>query len=46
MRINHIFPGCLLMILAACSSPKPSDQDGTDIWFANSRPYEEVLASV
>ena len=46
MRINHIIPGCLLMILAACSSPKPSDQDGTDLWFANSRPYEEVLASV
>ena len=31
MRINHIIPGCLLMILAACSSPKPSDQDGTDL---------------
>ena len=32
--------------LASCSSPKAVDQDGSDLWFANSRPYEEVLASV
>ena len=34
------------LAVAACSSPKPSGQDGTDLWFANSRPYDEVLASV
>ena len=32
--------------LAACSSPKPVEQDGTTLWFANSRPYAEVLSSV
>lgn len=34
------------LALASCSSPKPADQDGSDLWFANSRPYQEVLASV
>lgn len=34
------------LLVSSCGSPRPSDQDGSDLWFANSRPYEEVLASV
>ena len=35
------------ILLAACSSSvRPVDQDGTDLWLAAGRPYEEVLASV
>ena len=33
-------------VLWSCSAPKPVEQDGTDLWFANSKPYAEVLASV
>lgn len=32
--------------LAACSSPQPVEQDGTQLWLANGRSYEEVLNSV
>ena len=46
MRINIRLLLAAGFALAACSTPKPSDQDGTDLWFANSRPYAEVLASV
>ena len=31
---------------AACSAPLPSSQDGTELWMANSRGYDEVLGSV
>ena len=35
-----------LCLLCACSRPTPAVQDGSDLWFAAGRPYEEVLASV
>jgi len=35
------------ILLAACSSSViPPEQDGTDLWLAAGKPYEEVLASV
>ena len=37
---------CSALALAACSKPVPVAQDGSDLWMANSRPYDEVLASV
>ena len=45
---NTAVAGCMLLsaFLMSCSSPKPADQDGSDLWFANSKPYDEVLASV
>lgn len=46
---NFVLISCALLsglILASCSSPVPSTQDGSDLWFANSQPYEQVLASV
>ena len=33
-------------LAAGCSRPVPADQDGSDLWLAAGRPYEEVLASV
>lgn len=36
----------LLLGLAGCGHPVPRPQDGTELWFANSRSYEEVLGSV
>ena len=36
----------LAMMVAGCSNPVPQAQDGTELWFANSRSYEEVLGSV
>ena len=35
-----------LFLAASCSKPVPQAQDGTELWFANSRSYEEVLGSV
>ena len=35
-----------LCLLCACSRPVPAEQDGSDLWFAAGRSYEEVLASV
>ena len=37
---------CSALALAACSKPEPVNQNGSDLWMANSRPYDEVLASV
>ena len=34
-----------LALLASCT-PRPVEQDGTDLWLASGRSYEEVLASV
>ena len=34
------------VLAAGCSRPVPADQDGSDLWLAAGRPYEEVLASV
>lgn len=38
---------CLVLVsgLAACR-PVPYEQDGSELWMANARPYEEVLTSV
>ena len=33
-------------LLSACQRPVPADQDGTALWLAAGRPYEEILASV
>ena len=33
-------------LLSACSRPVPVAQDGSELWLAAGRPYEEVLASV
>lgn len=33
-------------LMAACQKPVPAAQDGTDLWLAAGRPYEEILASV
>ena len=47
MSIKHIVTfGGLIALLLGCSAPKPADQDGTVLWFANSRPYEEILTTV
>ena len=34
------------LLFAACSQPVPVAQDGTDLWLAAGRSYDEVLASV
>lgn len=36
----------LLFASAACSNPVPQAQDGSELWFANSRSYDDVLGSV
>ena len=33
-------------LLSACTRPVPVAQDGTDLWLAAGRPYEEILSSV
>ena len=33
-------------MLVGCQQPVPTAQDGTELWLAASRPYEEILASV
>lgn len=38
--------GAALVLAAACSAPQPSTQDGTDLWLANGRDYEQILESV
>ena len=46
---NSFFTAAVLisgLLFSACASSGPADQDGSDLWFANSRPYEEVLSSV
>ncbi len=40
------FAAAIALTAAACSSPKPTAQDGTELWLANGRSYEQVLASV
>lgn len=37
---------CFGLLSIACSQPKVSQQDGSELWFANSRSYDEILASV
>ena len=44
---NFLLPLFAAALLAAgCTKPQPKDQDGTDLWLAAGRPYQEVLASV
>jgi len=38
--------GAALSLAVSCSKPVPQAQDGSELWFANSRSYEEVLGSV
>ena len=33
-------------LLSSCSGPRPADQDGSELWLAAGRSYEEILASV
>jgi len=33
-------------LLAGCQRPVPAAQDGSELWLAAGRPYEEILASV
>ena len=35
-----------ILNFSACNTPEPIDQDGTMLWLANGRSYEEVLGSV
>ena len=48
MKILHqfTFAAALALTAAACSSPKPTAQDGTELWLETGRSYEQVLASV
>ncbi len=48
---KHLLPLTLLacsLLAAACSrpQPQPQEQDGTQLWLAAGRPYQEVLSSV
>ena len=45
MRKYH-FLALAGLLFAACSQPVPVAQDGTDLWLAAGRSYDEVLASV
>ena len=47
LRPYQIFTVAAAGLLAgACSNPVPQAQDGSELWFANGRSYEEVLNSV
>lgn len=47
MKTNtKLILGAALVLAAACSAPQPSTQDGTDLWLANGRDYEQILESV
>ena len=47
MKTNtKLILGAVLVLAAACSAPQPSTQDGTDLWLANGRDYEQILESV
>lgn len=35
-----------ILTFSACSTPEPVEQDGTMLWLANGRSYEDVLNSV
>ncbi len=45
-KIFNLAVCSMLVCMAGCSNPVPQNQDGTDLWFANSRSYEEILNSV
>ena len=46
MKIIKIITIISAFVLSACSTPKPVEQDGSQLWLANGRSYEEILNSV
>jgi len=46
MKLRTILAGAAAFLAFSCTTPTPSNQDGTDLWMAVSRPYADVLASV
>ena len=46
MQKNALLLLAAVLLTIGCSTPKPVEQDGTDLWLAAGRPYEAVLASV
>ena len=46
MKITKIITFAFVLGFAACSTPQPVEQDGTQLWLANGRTYEEVSGSV
>ena len=46
MRNPHFLTILAGLALFAACKPSPVDQDGSDLWFAASRTYEEVFSSV
>ena len=43
---RFLIPILAALAISACTAPKPKDQDGSDLWLAAGRPYQEVLSSV
>ena len=43
---KYLFWALTGLLAVACSQPVPMAQDGTDLWLAAGRSYDEVLASV
>jgi len=46
MRYFFLSLLAVALAVAGCTTPEPIEQDGTDLWLAAGRPYEEVFASV
>ena len=45
-KFSLLILAAAMAFLTACSKPQPIPQDGTQLWLAAGRPYQEVLASV
>ncbi len=43
---RSLIPILAALGLCACTASQPKDQDGSELWLAAGRPYQEVLASV
>ncbi len=43
---RFLIPILAALAISACTAPNPKDQDGSDLWLAAGRPYQEVLSSV
>ena len=43
---RFLIPILAALAISACTAPKPKNQDGSDLWLAAGRPYQEVLSSV
>jgi len=47
MRLTKLISlAAALAAISCCGKITPQEQDGSDLWFANSRDYEQVLSSV